>query len=384
MLVLQCWPYSAQEGGKVNGIVGDQTLRSNSESRTGATPAPDRATTAGVACRLTLVSAPAGFGKTTLLASWLQGAGRAHTWLSLDENDNDFTRFLAYFLAALQGVNPDIGQAAQVMLQAPQPPPPEAVLTSLLNDVASTADTFVLVLDDYHLIQTLPIHQQLAFWLEHQPPQMHLVIATREDPPLPLSRLRARGQIADIRQADLLFTVEETSDFLRRAMALELAPGDVAALQERTEGWIAGLQLAALSLQGRDDAHQVVESFTGSHRYILDYLIEEVFQRQPRDVQDFLVKTSILDRLSAPLCDAVTERDDSCDVLLRLDKGNLFLVRLDQSRQWYRYHRLFRDLLRTQGQATAWAPLHLGAARWYAQHGFLDEAWRCWGLWPRD
>jgi LuxR family maltose regulon positive regulatory protein len=330
--------------------------------------------TASLACRLTLVSAPAGFGKTTLLAAWLQNAGRAHTWLSLDESDNDPARFTAYFLAALQRIDPHLGQAAQALMQTPQPPPPEALLTSLINDIAATPEPFTFVLDDYHLIQTLSIHQQISFLLEHQPSQMHLVIVTREDPSLPLSRLRARGQIADIRQADLLFTAEETNDFLRRVMGLELEPGDIAALQERTEGWIAGLQLAALSLQGRDDAHQIVKSFTGSHRYILDYLIEEVFQQRPPDVQDFLVKTSILDRLTAPLCDAITGRDDSRTVLLELDKGNLFLVRLDQSRQWYRYHRLFRDLLRTQGQSADRTPLHLRAARWYVQHGFLDEA----------
>ena len=346
---------------------------------------------AGLDRKLTLVSAPAGYGKTTLVADWLRGQGGAASprpiaWLSLDESDNDPARFLAYSSAALQQVDPDIGQVAQGMLQAAQPPPPKALLTSLLNDVASTPRAFVLVLDDYHLIQTLPIHQQLAFWLEHQPPQMHLVIATREDPPLPLSRLRARDQITDIRQSDLLFTADETTDFLRRVMALELEPDDVAALQRRTEGWIAGLQMAALTLQGtpappgaqspqsREDAHRLVESFTGSHRYILDYLIEEVFQQQQPDVQEFLIQTSILGRLTAPLCDAVTGRDDSRDVLLGLDKGNLFLVRLDQSRQWYRYHRLFRDLLRTQGESIDRAPLHLRAAGWYAQQGFLDEA----------
>ncbi len=340
---------------------------------------------AGLDRRLTLVSAPAGYGKTTLVADWLHDRGQAAlsrqiAWLTLDENDNDPARFLAYLVAALRQVDPDIGQAAQMMLQAPQPPPTEALLTSLLNDVASTPDAFVLVLDDYHLIQTLPIHQQLAFWLQHQPPQMHLVIATREDPPLPLSRLRARGQITDIRQTDLLFTVDETTDFLRRVMALELEPGDIAALQRRTEGWIAGLQMAALTLQGtlspqsQEDVHRVVESFAGSHRYILDYLIEEVFQQQSPDVQDFLVQTSILDRLTASLCDAVTRRDDSRDVLLGLDRGNLFLVRLDQSRQWYRYHRLFRDLLRSQGESVDRAPLHLRAASWYEQQGLLDEA----------
>jgi LuxR family maltose regulon positive regulatory protein len=330
--------------------------------------------TAGLGCRLTLVSAPAGFGKTTLTAAWLQGAGQVYTWLSLDEADNDPARFTAYLLAALQKIDPNIGQAAQVMMQAPQPPPPEALLTGLINDIAATPEPFVLVLDDYHLIQALPIHQQIGFLLEHQPPQMHLVIATREDPPLPLSRLRARGQIMDIRQRDLQFTEEETGEFLRRMMDLDLSADDITTLQRHTEGWIAGLQLAALSMQQSDDLRRFVADLTASHRYILDYLVEEVFQRQTPDVQDFLRRTSILDRLTAPLCDAVVGRDDSQQVLLALDQANLFIVRLDESRQWYRYHRLFRDLLRTQMGALDLVPLHLRAARWWEQNGFLNEA----------
>jgi LuxR family maltose regulon positive regulatory protein len=331
--------------------------------------------------RLTLISAPAGFGKTTLVVSWLsaptrQGAkteGRV-AWLSLDENDNDPVRFTTYLLAALQRVDAKIGQAALAMMQASQPPAPELFLTGLINDIAAAPQPFVLVLDDYHLIHTLPIHQQLAFLLEHQPPQMHLVIASREDPPLPLSRLRARGQVTDIRQGDLQFTQEEAADFLRRTMALELPAADVGVLQRRTEGWIAGLQLAALSLQHSTDPRRFVSEFAGSQRYILDYLVEEVYQRQAPGVQDFLVKTSILDRLTAPLCDAVTGRDDGRQVLLALDQANLFIVPLDASRQWYRYHRLFRDLLRAQGEALDWAALHLRAARWYEQNGFLEEA----------
>jgi LuxR family maltose regulon positive regulatory protein len=332
--------------------------------------------------KLTLVSAPAGFGKTTLITEWLNSGERPFAWLSLDENDNDPARFLTYLLAALQKIEPDIGQAAGAMLQAPQPPPPESLLTALINDIAAVRQPFVLVLDDYHLIHTLPIHQLLAFLLEHQPPQMHMILATREDPPLPLSRLRARDQVTDIRQADLQFAEGETASFLQQVMGLDLSSADVRELQRRTEGWIAGLQLAALSMKRRVDIRQFVDDLSGSHRYILDYLVEEVFQRQPPDVQEFLVKTSILDRLSASLCDAVRFGEDespggrgySRDLLLALDQANLFIVRLDESRQWYRYHRLFRDLLRTQGEAADRALLHLRAARWYEQHGFLDEA----------
>jgi LuxR family maltose regulon positive regulatory protein len=330
--------------------------------------------TAGLACRLTLVSAPAGYGKTTLTAAWLQDAGRAYTWLSLDEADNDPARFTAYLAAALQKIDSNIGQAAQAMTQTPQPAPSEVLATSLINDIATTPQPFVLVLDDYHLIQALPIHQLISFFLEHQPPQMHLLVATREDPLLPVARLRARGQITEIRQADLRFTEEEAADFLRRLMGLDIAAADVSALQRHTEGWIAGLQLAALSMRGSGDVQRFVRSFTGSHRYILDYLLEEVFRQQQAGVQDFLVKTSVLDRLAAPLCDAVTQRADSRDLLLALEQANLFLVPLDDSRQWYRYHRLFRDLLRTQRAGLDVAALHLRAAHWFAQNGLLDEA----------
>ena len=345
--------------------------------------------------KLTLVSAPAGYGKTTLVAGWLRslaqeqqnwGVGeqlpRSPTpppsaqiaWLSLDENDNDPARFTAYLLAALQQIDPSIGQAAQAMLQTSPPPPPEALLTGLINDIAARPAPVVLVLDDTHLIQAPPIHQQLAYLLEHQPPQMHIVIITREDPPLPLARLRARGQVTDIRQSDLKFTAEETADFLRQVMQLDLSPADVATLQGRTEGWIAGLQLAALSIQQSEDARGFVAEFAGSHRYVLDYLVEEVYRRQVPDVQDFLLKTSILDRLTAPLCDAVAERADSRAVLHALDHANLFIVRLDEARQWYRYHRLFRDLLRIQREALDTGALHRRAARWFEQNGFLDEA----------
>jgi LuxR family maltose regulon positive regulatory protein len=330
--------------------------------------------------RLSLVSAPPGFGKTTLVSVWLKTLDHPYAWLALDEGDSDPARFFTYLLAALQRIDPDIGQAALGTLQAPQPPPPEVLLTSLINDIATAPQPFILVLDDLHLIQAKAIHQQLAFLLEHQPSQMHVVIATREDPPLPLSRWRARGQMADIRQADLRFTEEETADFLQRVMRLDLSCADVAAIQRRTEGWIACLQLAALSLRGRDDKRQLVQAFTGSHRYILDYLIEEVFQRQPADVQDFLLKTSLLDRFNASLCNAVAERDDSREVLLALEQANLFIVPLDESRQWFRYHRLFADLLRQQLCAVGmegFVPLlHKRASRWYEAEGFSADAVR--------
>jgi LuxR family maltose regulon positive regulatory protein len=329
--------------------------------------------------KLTLVSAPAGFGKTTLVTEWLSGVEHPAAWLTIDEEDNDPARFLSYLVAALQTVDPNVGQAVQAMLQSHQPTPPESLLASLINDVAAAPRPFVLVLDDYHLIRTLPIHQQLAFLLDHQPPQIHLVIASREDPPLPLSRLRARGQMVDIRQADLRFTEEEASNFLQQIMQLNLTAADVAALHRRTEGWIAGLQLVALSMQGSADVQRLVASFAGSHRYVLDYLIDEVFGRQPADVQEFLLRTSILDRFSAPLCDLVAERDDSREMLRSLEQSNLFIVPLDQSRQWYRYHRLFADLLRhrLEIELPGGIPqLHRRACQWYADHGFPTDAIR--------
>jgi len=330
--------------------------------------------------RVTLICAPAGFGKTTLVTQWLSSAPRPFTWLSLDEGDNDPARFFTYLVAALQAVDATIGQGAQATLQARRQPPTEALLTDLINDIAATPAPLALVLDDYHVIQTLSIHQQLSFLVEHQPPSLHLVIISREDPPLPLARLRARGHTAEIRQDDLRFGADETDDLLRRVMKLQLSPTEVTALHRRTEGWIAGLQLAALSLRDRDDVREFVDSFTGSHRYILDYLIEEVFQRAPDSVRDFLLKTSILDRFTASLCDAVAERDDSREMLLSLEQANLFIVPLDESRQWYRYHRLFADLLNQQlrrAEPDALVPeLHRRASRWYEAEGLPGDAVR--------
>jgi len=333
---------------------------------------------AGLHRKLTLISAPAGFGKTTLVSEWAAGCDQPAAWLSLDEGDNDPTHFWAYFIAALQTVQADVGEAALMAFQSPQPPPMEAVLTALINELAAVPNPFVLVLDDYHVIEAQPIHSAFAFLLDHLPPQMHLVIATRADPSLPLARLRGRGQLAELREADLRFTTDEAAAFLNQVMGLDLSDEDVAALEARTEGWIAGLQMAALSMQRQKDIPGFIAAFTGSHRYILDYLIEEVFQRQPAGVQDFLLKTSILDRFTAPLCDAVAERDDSREVLLALEQANLFIVPLDESRRWYRYHRLFADLLRHRLDMVCGskqvALLHARASQWYETESFATDA----------
>ncbi|MFN2164960.1 MAG: tetratricopeptide repeat protein, partial [Anaerolineae bacterium] len=290
---------------------------------------------------------------------------------------NDPSRFTAYLLAALQQIDPRFGRSAQAMLQSPQPPPPDALITVLINDIASVAQPFVLVLDDYHVLHSLPIHQLLAFLLDHQPAHMHLVLASREDPPLPLSRLRVRAQIAEIRQVDLQFTAQEAAAFLRETMALSISDAHLDALYQRTEGWIAGLQLAALSIQKSPDVEQLVRSFASSNRYVLDYLIEEVVQQQSAEIQDFMQKTSVLERLTAPLCDAVTDRTDSQEVLLALERANLFLMPLDVSRQWYRYHGLFVDLLRHRLQVASpemAADLHRRASEWYESEGYPGDA----------
>jgi LuxR family maltose regulon positive regulatory protein len=348
---------------------------------------------AGLHRKLTLISAPAGFGKTTLVAEWVQHTDRPLAWLSLDEGDNDPIRFFTYLLAALQRTDPDIGQTARAMLQAPRLPPPEPLLTSLINDIAETPQPFILVLDDYHSINAQSIHDALAFLLEHLPPRMHLVVATRADPPVPTARLHGRGQVTDLRQSDLRFTLDEAAEFLNQVMGLGLSAEDVDALDKRTEGWIAGLQMAAVSMQGRDDTAGFVRAFVGSHRYILDYLGEEVLRQQPEHVQRFLLQTAILERLTGPLCDTVvaigqlTDVDtgessvrffgDSQAVLEDLERRNLFIVPLDDERRWYRYHHLFSDLLRQQlqRQRPHLVPeLHRRASEWYEEHGLIPEA----------
>ncbi len=399
--------------------------------------------------KLTLLSAPAGFGKTTLVSEWVnqkaeggemkdESRDKIHlsslilhpskvAWLSLDEGDNDPTRFLTYFVAALQTIAADIGNGVLGMLQSPQPPPTESILTALLNEITTIPDNFVLVLDDYHVIDATPIDNALAFLLEHLPPQMHLVIATREDPQLPLARLRVQGQLTELRATDLRFTPSEAAEFLNQVMGLSLSAEDIAALETRTEGWIAGLQLAAISMQGHQDATDFIKSFTGSHHFVMDYLVEQVLQQQPESVQTFLLRTSILDRLCGPLCDAVLGKDEgetkdevrrtegplqgmkderkpidvassfilhpsdfdslphpSSFMLEYLEHANLFIVPLDNERRWYRYHHLFADLLRqrlyqniassTGDPESRVNELHIRASQWYEDNGLELEA----------
>jgi LuxR family maltose regulon positive regulatory protein len=342
----------------------------------------DRLSRGGEAA-LTLVSAPAGFGKTTLLtewlAEWLAGSpagGRSAAWLSLDERDNDPALFWRYLVAALDTVAPGVGSSALALLQSAQPAA-EAVLVTLLNDLGAIPDDVVLVLDDFHLIEAREVQDGMAFLLAHLPPHIRLVIAGRADPALPLARLRGRGQLVELRAADLRFTPDEAAAYLNEVMGLALTAQDVAALEGRTEGWIAALQLAALSMQGRDDVAGFIAGFAGDDRYIVDYLAEEVLQRQPEDVRDFLLQTSVLSRLTGPLCDAVTGQDGGKTRLEALDRGNLFLVPLDDRRRWYRYHHLFADVLQAHlldEQTDRIRDLHCRASDWYEQHGERSEA----------
>ena len=331
--------------------------------------------------KLTLISAAAGFGKTTMVSEWLAGCKKPVAWLSLDEGDNDPTRFLTYLISALQTIAPKIGDGIFVTLHASQPqlPPTESILTTLLNEIVSIPDNFILVLDDYHVIDSEPIDQALTFLIDHLPPQMHLVITTREDPSLPLPRYRVRGQLTELRAADLRFTPEEASAFLNQMMNLNLSVENIAALEARTEGWIAGLQLAALSMQGRDDSDRFIQAFTGSHRFVLDYLVEEVLQHQSENIRSFLLQTAILDRLSAPLCNSVTERNDGKELLDILERNNLFILPLDDQRQWYRYHHLFAEVLQahlTEAQPDRKAALHSRASAWYELNGLRSDAVR--------
>src|ERR671916_822006 len=331
----------------------------------------------GLPRKLTLISAPAGFGKTTLLGEWVAGCERLAAWLSLDEADSDPTRFLAYLVAALQTIAPNIAEGVLGALQSPQPPPTESILTALINEINTIPDQIVLVLDDYHAVDARAVDDGLAFVLDHLPPRMHLIIATREDPQLPLSRLRARGQLAELRAADLRFTSSEAAEFLEGVMGLDLSAQDIAALESSTEGWIAGLQLAALSMRGRKDATGFIESFTGSHRFVLDYLVEEVLQQQPDRVRTFLLRTSILERLSGPLCDAVTGQEDGRGMLGALERGNFFVVALDDKRRWYRYHHLFAEVLSAHlmaEQPDLVATLHRRASEGDEQNGSASDA----------
>lgn len=329
---------------------------------------------------LTLVSAPAGFGKSTLLGEWAHLAreeGDAVAWLSLDAREGDPATFVAHLLAACRAALPDVGAAAEAGRESGAPA--DTVLASLLTDLASAPGDVVVVLDDVHVVEARAVHDALAFLLDNLPPRVHLVLGTRADPPVPLARLRARGELVEVRAADLRFTPAEAARYLTEAMGLSLADGDVAALEGRTEGWIAALQLAALSLQGRDDAAAFVAAFSGDDRYVVDYLVEEVLLRQPPEVRDFLLRTSVLARLTGDLCDTVTGRDDGRATLERLERANLFLVPLDDRRRWYRYHHLFADVLQARlldEAPTAVPELHRRASAWFEQHGDRAEAIR--------
>lgn len=349
----------------------------------------------GFVRKLTLVSAPAGFGKTTLVSEWLSTKGRGvktqvgrmpplvsnapvfqAAWLTLDDGDNDPVRFLAYFIAALRQIQPEFGSATRAVLQLPQPLPPSVIQTMVVNELSGIPVPFIMALDDYHVIHTPSIHYQIAFILDHQPANMHLVIITREDPLLPVARLRARGQLLEIRQGDLRFTQAETAQFMQSGKGLPLDLNDIAALERHTEGWAVGLELAALSMRGQADLAAFIRDFIASDRYILDYLVEEVLERQPAEVQDFLLQTSILGRMCGSLCDAVTGRAGGAEMLRSLEQANLFIVPLDPPRNWYRYHHLFAELLqhRLRLASIPKTSLHQRASQWHEAQGFLQEA----------
>ncbi|HMN61345.1 MAG TPA: hypothetical protein PJ988_13315, partial [Anaerolinea sp.] len=328
---------------------------------------------------MTLISAPAGFGKSTLAAEWIASCGRPAAWLSLDAGDHEPGRFLVYFIHALQLISPDLGSGLLDELQTSGVASIQSVLTGLLNEITAIPQDFILVLDDYHEIDARAVDESLAFLIEHLPPNMHLVLTTREDPSLPLSRLRARNQLIELRAADLRFTPSEAAEFLNLVMDLRLTAEEVAALETRTEGWIAGLQLAALSMRGSQDVQGFIRAFAGDHRFIVDYLVEEVLQHQPAPVRSFLLQTSILERLHGPLCDAVTGQSGGKERLETLLRGNFFVIPLDDRRQWYRYHHLFAEVLRTYllaEQPEQVAKLHRRASLWLEQHGTPGDAIR--------
>ncbi|TQR39446.1 LuxR C-terminal-related transcriptional regulator [Brevibacillus brevis] len=343
----------------------------------------------GLKRKLTVISAPAGSGKTTLVSEWLASGDRPFAWISIDEGDNDPARFFTYLFTALQNIGPNIGSGIYPLFHSPQPIPNELIISTLFHEIIAIPNPFVLVFDDYHVLKTGPLDDAISFLLERMPPQMHLVIVTREEPRLPLARLRVRNQLNEVRASDLRFTYSEAAEFLEKVMGLELLPENIALLEARTEGWIAGLQLAALSMKEQIDVEAFLPSFSGSHPFILDYLVEEVLTQQSASTQAFLLHTSILDRLSGPLCDAVFSQSDMClgsgqETLEFLERANLFIVPLDSERRWYRYHHLFADLLRQrlrqrvssitgEGERIL-AELHTRASIWYEDNGFEMEA----------
>jgi LuxR family transcriptional regulator, maltose regulon positive regulatory protein len=352
-------------------------LRSNQVKRQNLLAKFTLARQQGVTC--TLVSAPAGFGKTTLAVDYARSSGLPFAWLALDEGDNDLLRFCRYIDSALGSIDSRIGEGMRSTLYESQSPDIQQFMTSLVNDIVGLEKELILVLDDYHVISSQAIHEGMTFLINHLPPFLHLVLATRADPPLPISRLRAQGQLMELRVADLRFTTEEASAFLNHSMKLDLPVSDVEALETRTEGWIVGLQLAALSMQERIDKHQFIQSFTGSHHYVLEYLMDEVLSRQPESLQRFLLETSILPRMCASLCNAVTERTDSAEVLSDLHRRNLFVTPLDGEHNWFRYHHLFAELLIGDLQrihADDLPLLHRRAAEWFQENDYAEDALR--------
>jgi LuxR family maltose regulon positive regulatory protein len=337
----------------------------------------DRARQMGIPA---LVSAPAGFGKTTLASDWARSTKLPIAWLALDDGDNDLLGFWRYVDASIQSIDSRIGENLRPALTSMQAPVIQQIITGLVNDILSFENEFILVLEDYHVIELAGIHDSLNFLLDHLPSQLHLVITTRSDPPLNLARRRGRGQLVEIRATDLRFTPEEIATFLNQVMLLDLTEEDITALGQRTEGWIAGLQMAALSMQDESDRHAFVAAFSGDDRYIVDYLMEEVLQRQPVEFQLFLQQTSILDRLNAALCDAITGRQDSRAVLNMLERANLFILPLDNRREWFRYHHLFGELLQKRLRETLpideIANLHRAASAWYETQGNIPAAIR--------
>lgn len=328
---------------------------------------------------LTLISGPAGFGKTSLLSEWAAGSELPVAWLSLDAQDNDPTQFWSYFIAALQTLKPGLAESARALLHdSPATFVLEPFLTTLINSLSSLSHPTVIVLEDYHLIEARAIHDSLTYLLERMPPRFHLVLATRSGPPLPLARLRVQRQLNELRTSELRFTTEETAAFLSQSTGLQLEPAEIAQLSERTEGWIAGLQLAALSAQNVEVSGPV-KAFNGSHRYVLDYLEEEVLQRQPPEIQLFLMQTSMLERLCAPLCEAITGQNDAQAMLERLERENVFIVPLDERREWYRYHRLFAEFLRYRLRRlhpNQEYQLHRRANEWHSRHGGTGQTGR--------
>jgi len=332
----------------------------------------------GITRKLILICAPAGFGKTTLISNWVEELELPVAWISLDKGDNDRTSLLIYLVAALQTIDAGICETVRAMLQTPQPPPIKSILTELINEIATLSQDFVLILDDFQVIENHEIDEALTFILDHIPPVMHLVITSRSDPLLPLSRLRARSQMTELRSTDLRFSSHETAYFLNQVMGLELSEDDIASLESRTEGWIAGLQLAGLSIENREDPTEFISSFAGDNRYIIDFLVDEVLAQHPQGTIDFLLHTSILDRMNGSLCDAVTGQAGGQNFLEKLKQANLFIIPLDNKRFWYRYHHLFADVLQKRLEDTI-SPkviksLHQRASQWYEENGFLIEA----------